>query len=441
MVFSRFIWAILAFVVTISMTAVLLGLSLQQASFPIRSSLLILILIMETALLILYLTRIRRDLLRLVQALRNEDSMMQFRESRKDPYFSDIYQGFNSLIRDFRLVRSDRQAQQRFFEETVNHVPFGLLAFNSQGKVRMCNRAMLQLMERSEIRSLDDLGPRHHAMREILSHCKQGHEHLHHIALGQRRLHLIFLASEFILKGEAITLVSVRDISMEIDRNEQEAWHRIIRVLRHEILNSLSPIRLIAGSLGKRLDEENRLPEFREGLETIERRASGLSRFLDAYAQLYKTPEFNPESCHIPQLLEHVVELFKDGAALQGLALHSTCSHEGLQFLLDEKLSEQVLINLVKNAMESLSGQEGGEVYLEAYLKNGHLCIAVRDNGPGVAEEDRENIFIPFFSTREEGTGIGLSFSRHVMNLHRGQILLVSGAERGCEFQLHFPRR
>jgi signal transduction histidine kinase len=135
-----------------------------------------------------------------------------------------------------------------------------------------------------------------------------------------------------------------------------------------------------------------------------------------------------------------VVELFREEAARQGLALRSTCSHEDLQFLLDEKLSEQVLINLVKNAMEALGKQEGGEILLHARLADGHLHIAVRDNGPGISEEDRENIFVPFFSTREAGSGIGLSFSRHVMNLHRGRILLMPGTAGGCEFQLHFPR-
>ncbi len=136
MVFSRFIWSILAFVATIVGTSILLGIYLQKPEFPVTTSLLVVVLVLETFALVWYLTRIRRDLLKLINAMSNDDPTMQFSRVRRDPYFNAIHAGFNSLISDFRLVRLDREAEQRFFEETVNHVQFGLVAFNAKGEVK-----------------------------------------------------------------------------------------------------------------------------------------------------------------------------------------------------------------------------------------------------------------------------------------------------------------
>jgi signal transduction histidine kinase len=157
MVFSRFIWSILAFVATIVGTSILLGIYVQRPDFPVTVSILVLALILETIALIWYLSRIRRDLLKLINAMSNNDPTMQFSRVHQDPYFSAIHKGFNALIRDFRLVRLDREAEQRFFEETVNHVQFGLAAFNRSGDVKMVNQAFLELFGINTMASLSDL--------------------------------------------------------------------------------------------------------------------------------------------------------------------------------------------------------------------------------------------------------------------------------------------
>jgi PAS domain-containing protein len=159
MVFSRFLWSILAFVAIIVGTSTLLGIYLQKPEFPVTTSLLVVVLILETIGMILFLTRIRRDLLKLINAMSNDDPTMQFARVGRDPYFSAIHAGFNALIRDFSLVRLDREAEQRFFEETVNHVQFGLLAFNGQGEVKMINRAFLELFGLHALSRLDELSP------------------------------------------------------------------------------------------------------------------------------------------------------------------------------------------------------------------------------------------------------------------------------------------
>jgi nitrogen fixation/metabolism regulation signal transduction histidine kinase len=449
MVFSRFIWSILAFVVTIVGTSILLGIYMQKPEFPVTTSLLVLALILETVAMLWYLTRIRRDLLKLINAMSNDDPTMQFARVGRDPYFSAIHKGFNALIRDFRLVRLDREAQQRFFEETVNHVRFGLVAFNRKGEVRMINQAFLELFGLDKMAHLDDLVKVSADIPEFLKDFSPGRETLKKWELSGQSHHLIFLSSGFVLKGEEITLVSVRDISREMDQNELDAWQKLLRVMRHEILNSISPIKLIAGNLSDRLQpggkmqplgelKEEEIDDILTGLETIHRRASGLSVFLDAYANLYRTPEFKPGRTTLLPLLQRISALFKEQAEKQATTLELHCPDPDLEVDMDERMMEQVLINLVKNAMEAVQGQPNRSITLAAVKTKKGVDISVEDTGPGIPGEDLDNIFMPFFSTKETGTGVGLSFSQHVMRMHGGQIRVSSAPEKGSIFHLHF---
>jgi nitrogen fixation/metabolism regulation signal transduction histidine kinase len=449
MVFSRFIWSILAFVAAIVLTAIGLGIFMQRPGFPVTSSLLVLALILETATMVWYLTRIRRDLLRLINALLNDDPTMQFSRVRRDPYFNAIHAGFNSLISDFRLVRLDRESEQRFFEETVNHVQFGLVAFNEKGEVKMVNRALLELFDLPDMQKLSALKKVSEDLPEFLSSFSPGRETLKKMEIEGRWHHLIFLSSGFVMRNEEITLVSVRDISREMDQNELDAWQKLLRVLRHEILNSISPIKLIAGNLSDRLQSEGELialenlkeeeiTDIRTGLETIHRRASGLSVFLDAYTNLYRTPEYNPELSEVYPLLQRIRDLFKEQAEEQQTTLAVNCPDISLQLLMDERMLEQVLINLVKNALEAVVSRAIRHITLSASANFKSTVIAVEDSGTGIPKEQLESIFIPFFSTKESGTGIGLSFSQHVMRLHQGHIRVSSVAEKGSVFQLIF---
>lgn len=452
MVFSRFLWSILAFVAVIVGSSILLGIYLQKPEYPVTISLLVVALVLETVLLIRYLTKIRRDLLKLIHAMSNDDPTLQFTRVRRDPYFNAIHNGFNELIRDFKLVRLDREAQQRFFEETVNHVQFGLIAYNESGEVRMVNRSFTRLIGLDEISRLEDLNEVSEGLDTYLLQFAPERESLKKLTLPDGQHHLIFLASGFVLKGEKITLVSVRDLSREMERNELDAWQKLLRVLRHEILNSISPIQLIAGNLSERIQPDGELlplqqlqseevEEIKEGLDTIHRRASGLSVFLDAYSNLYRTPEFHPEPTDPAALLQRIEHLFKEEAGKQGTILTLHCDPGIGEVAMDGKMIEQVLINLVKNALEAVKGVKTRAITLRARTEPCEVILSVEDSGTGISQEDLENIFIPFFSTREKGTGIGLSFSQHVMRLHQGVIRVRSAPGKGSRFHLHFKQK
>jgi nitrogen fixation/metabolism regulation signal transduction histidine kinase len=451
MVFSRYIWTVLLLVVSIVATSVFLGIYLQKPGYPVTRSMLIAALALESIGLIYYLIRIRSDLLKLVHALRNEDPTLQFSREGKDPYFSAIHKGFNEIIRNFRLVRLDREAEHQFLLSMVEHIQFGIIAMDDQGAVKIANRSFLELFGLKSISAIDELEETSPGLPQIIHQLQPQEESLKQIRIGGETRHLIFLSSRYRLRNQQISMISMRDISREIDRNELEAWQKLLRVLRHEILNSITPIRLITHNLSETLHPGDKVnhpkeltseqtDEVRTGLETIHRRASGLSRFLDAYSNLYRIPEIHPQTVAVGALLHRVFSLFREqlGTKVENEVIH--LADRDMVIQMDERMIEQVLINLLKNSIEATSGKEKPQVRIVAETRAGNPLISVTDNGDGIREEDLENIFVPFYSTKQGGTGIGLSFSQHVMRLHHGQLKVNSKHGSGCEVQLLFPK-
>jgi two-component system nitrogen regulation sensor histidine kinase NtrY len=449
MVFSRFIWTTLILVLAILFTSVGLGFFLQKPAYPVTISLMIVLLVMETFFLIYHLFRIRRDLIRMTEALRNEDASVQFSKNSGDPYFSRIHEGFNDIIRNFRLIRLDREAEHHFFRATVDHIQFGMIAFDQDGRVEMVNRSFLELFQLDRIEGIGELGSVTEDLPRFLKHLPGTGEALKRIRMDGHQHHLIFLASGFRLMQQEITLVSVRDISREIDRNELEAWQKLMRVMRHEILNSITPIKILAGNLANVIQpgegipplgnlSESELADLREGLGTIHRRATGLSGFLDAFSNLYRSPEPRLEKVQVPAMLRRIHALFREQFIQDGVTCRVECAEPGLAMDMDEKMVEHVLINLVKNALQAMQTGQEKILVLSGNRAGSDLVIGVRDNGTGIPADRLDSIFIPFYSTREGGSGIGLSFSQHVMRLHGGYLDVHSEPGKGSTFRLVF---
>ena len=452
MVFSRFIWTILTLVVLIALTAVGFGIFLQKPEYPVTSSLLMVLLVAESLFLFYYLTRIRRDLLKLVHALRNEDPTLMFKKEAGDPYFSEIHRGFNEIIRNFRLIRLDKEAEHQFFKATVDHIQFGIIAFNEKGEVEIVNDAFLDLFRIERISQLDSLSGVSEELPDLFKKLSQKKESLKQIQIAGRLHHLIFLASRFKLQKQEISLISVRDISREIDRNELEAWQKLMRVLRHEILNSISPIKLLATNLSEMLQPEGKMipltrlkereiEDIKTGLDTIHRRATGLSIFLDAYSNLYRVPDLQLKPALVQDLLDRIALLFKEQFNKGKISFSILCNDPELKIEMDERMIEQVLINLVKNSLDAVKEKKDRSIDLYAEVRDRLPVIGVKDNGEGIPTDQLESIFIPFYSTKEGGTGVGLSFSQHVMRLHYGQLKVNTSPGLGTDFQLVFPQK
>ena len=237
------------------------------------------------------------------------------------------------------------------------------------------------------------------------------------------------------MAGEVERLYSIENLSGELSARESSAWRNLIRVLTHEIMNTLTPITSLAQTTVEMLDDPDSAADIRAAIETIGRRSEGMIRFVSRYRELLHVPDPKAEDVSVLELLQNVATLLQP--SMEDIEISITVVPESLEIFADRQLIDQVLINLVKNAGDALAGTAEPRIALAGKLNMGRVIVSVADNGPGIHEDDIDQVFIPFFTTKREGSGIGLSLSRQIMTAHKGDIALDSGPE-GTTFRLVF---
>ncbi len=449
--YSKYTFILIAQAILLSLTALAFYWSLQQEFMTGTSIGLGLLWLVELVLLLLNFWRLRRDYQRFVDAIRYEDMSLSFKRERKDAFFKDLHSGFNEIINDFRLVRKEKEADRQFFEICIEKSASGLLAFQSEGRVLLQNRALLEILGCSKLKSVKELKKVDRDFPDLLMSMQHGEEQSLKIptASGQRDIKIA--ASRFKQEEQSIHLFSFQDISRDIYASEVESWQKLIQVLRHEITNSISPIRILSTSLIKLTEQEGRilLPEeiepvhlenVNKGLRAIQKRTKGLGGFIESYRSLTKIPEPELKQFEASAFVERIVSLFEQTMEEKGINLSIHLDERNSLLYTDEHLLEQVLINLLKNAIEALEEHPDPKlaIYLTAERENHQFVL--EDNGPGISQELQSRIFVPFFTTKKEGNGIGLPLSRQIMYRLKGQLLVGSEPGKGSRFRVEFPR-
>jgi signal transduction histidine kinase len=330
-------------------------------------------------------------------------------------------------------------------------VSVSLLCFGTEGEVKLMNQAAKELLDRPFMSHVDILKRVDPVLLEKIKALENGQRALVKVVIKDELRHIALQAKEFKLQGVAYKLVSLQDIRSELDEKEVDTWQKLIRVLTHEIMNSVTPIisltkvinLLMTGEDGQRKDlreiDAEDADDMLNGIRTIESRSKGLLHFVHAYRSLTKIQKPKFGRVHAKAILEQVVTLLKPELERRNITVHCQGLPDYPYIQADAELIEQVLINLVKNAMEALEGREHGRIELTAgKYQDERYFIQVKDNGPGIDEEYIDRIFIPFFTTKRKGSGIGLSLSRQIMRMHKGSINLYSSPEEGTIFTLVF---
>jgi len=392
--------------------------------------------------LIYYVQKINRELSLFLEAFRHRDSTIKFREYGKNTSFGKLYKEFNNIIDEFSRSRTETEAEHLFFENTIRHVGVGLLAFDEKGKVELQNQAFHNLLGTRELQSVwllnaiqSDLGSR------IIS-LRNGQQILVKLVKEDKILQLSLKATKFILQGKQVTLVSFQNIKAELDAGELEAWRKLIKVIIHEIMNSVGSINILSSSLLQIWNKNVELSSVREdslqGLNAIKRRSHGLSRFVELYRDLYKVPEPIIKSFKWAELVSQIEILLGSQLQERGITFRCEVSPPDLTMHGDERLLEQVLINLIQNAMDALKDRPNPKIHLRVFRDRDNLYCEVEDNGTGIGNTESEQIFVPFFTTKDDGSGIGLSISRQIMRKHGGQIEVYSEPGKFTRFSLIF---
>ncbi len=385
-----------------------------------------------------------------LDSIRFDDLSQSFKTESNDPSVQKLHTELNEALAKLRTTRKEKDSEYQFFKNIVQHAAIGLLTFKKDGSIQIINSAARRMLRIVKADRLDDLKGVSEELVETFQKLKTGGRELVRIKFGDESLQLSVYVIELTLRDEEVKLVSMSNIQSELEEKEMEAWQNLVRVLTHEIMNSVTPISSLAGivedDLKHRIDNQSETPLKKEeladmylSLQTISKRSAGLIRFVKEFRNLTHIPKPKLADVSLKELLDEMALLHKKELADHNITIKTEVMPSDMIIHADKTMIEQVLINLIKNAIQSFDEQTDKVIELKGYhSEKGNAVISVKDNGAGIDVEALEKIFIPFFSTKKTGSGIGLSLSKQIMRQHEGNITVKSKLGEGTEFLLRF---
>ena len=436
-------------VVFLALTAIAMAFSLAYQWY-FTMGLCALALIIQVFSLITFINSTNRKIAYFFDAIKNEDFTLRFPEGVTIESFKELNRSLNRVNGLIHEVHLQLQIREQYYQEILKQASIGIMTFNSKGHILFANPTLEQLLDYTPLNHIKQLKQVDEKLYEIFRDFKPFQRKLFQLANEREQTQLALKSSPLKLDGQELLLVVAQDIHKELDEKETESWVRLIRVLTHEIMNTITPITSISDSIikyyrkGGKITpleelEESQIKNTLKGLEVIKEQGGDLMDFVQSYRSLLHVPDPNKSIVKGKALLEKIDVLMSARLTEGRREFKTACSPANLEFYIDEKQISQVLINLAKNALQSVESIENGRVLIVAGTdENGSKFIDVTDNGPGIPPEVMDEIFVPFFTTKSEGTGIGLSLSKRVMQLHGGNIQVRSIPHQETVFRLTF---
>ena len=447
MVYKRFSILVSIQAIGLAITPLLFYWLVSQDDTLVTSVTLIIVWVFQIGYLMYFVSKTNREIAGFLRSVVYRETAQKYDTERKGRGFTELYNSFNEVFTTIRESKIEKEAEHQYFQNTIKHVGIGLISFDSNGTIELYNRAASDILGVKGLRKIDDLDRLNPEISKILYRIRPQNPELVKLQIADETLQLSVKATEFKIENREIKLVSLQDIRSEMEAGEVDAWQKLIRVLIHEITNSISPITLLSTTLlnifkpgGKNIQanelNQKSVDDSIVGLQAIKKRSTGLKKFIESYNTFTKVPDPTCSSFSIQVLFSNLASLFKDD--LTEIEFKTMISPPELVLFADEKMVEQVLINLVNNSVYFLKGRKSAMIEISARKETDKTIIRILDNGPGIKPEEIENIFIPFYSTKEGGSGIGLSLSRQIMRLHKGMITAISKPDVRTEFILSF---
>jgi nitrogen fixation/metabolism regulation signal transduction histidine kinase len=393
----------------------------------------------------------QRDLTRFLEAVEHEDFAQTFSGKGLGRSFAALTSAYNAVLDKFRETRAEKEEHFRYLQTIVQHVGIGLVSFQMNGDVDLINAAAKRLLGVPYLKNIRSLSEKHPDLVKVLQAIRPGDRMLVKVNEEQETLHYVVQATAFVMRERHYTLVSLQNIQSELDEREMEAWQRLIRTLTHEIMNSITPIASLASTSHQILSsppftgdpdtayDREALDDLRNAVHTIEKRSKGLLHFVESYRKLTRIPKPTFQVFPVEAVFNRVHRLMRGKCVDHNIAFALSVEPQTLEVTADPELIEQVIINLLLNAIEALDGKSSAMIQLRGFLDaRDRVVLQVIDNGPGILPEAQEKIFIPFFTTKKSGSGIGLSLSHQIMRLHRGSLSVSSAPNERTTFTMRF---
>jgi len=395
-----------------------------------------------------FISQTNRKLTRFLESVKYSDFISGFANDNKlGKSFRELNTAFNEVLEAFRRARTEKEEHWQYLNTIVQQVRTGIISFDPEGRVQLMNANAKRFIGKINLKNVHELADKNPSLYQALMDVQSGKSTLY--KAGNEFL-LTLHATELRIRGNTVKLVTLQNIQTELQKQELEAWQNLTRVLRHEIMNSITPISSLTSTLREILEQDlikkedtyelkpEGADDLREGLTTIESRSKGLIKFIDAYREYTSVPQPKLKSIRIKDLIEKVAQLLRPEFKKTSIQFTYKSDSEYLTIQADEEMIEQVLINLIKNAIEALENVPDGKIVLTGTGNENVVTIEVTDNGPGIIPEAIERIFIPFFTTKKSGSGIGLALSRQIMQMHNGSLTVKSEPDVKTTFTLNF---
>ena len=363
-----------------------------------------------------------------------------------------LKEAYRVIVNEFQNIRIDKEVHYHYLKTIIEHIKIALLSFNDKGEIQFVNHSAKQLLNIKNFNHIKHIQNIDNSLYQLILNIQSGNSELIKIKIGQELMHLSVYATEIKLLKNRVKVVSLQNIKQELEFHELESWQKLIRVLTHEIMNSVTPISSLSSAINEFFDEireqqngltnipNEDLDDMLSSLKTIENRSKGLLRFVSTYKQLTRIPKPDFKQVNLIELVNHCYTLLKQNIIKNNITFNKDYPGQNQIIVsVDYDQIEQVIINLLINAIDAVKGRQQPEINIKIISnKTNHHQIIIRDNGKGIDAEELDKIFIPFYTTKKEGSGIGLSLSRQIMRMHKGSIHVNSEPGQGSEFILEF---
>ena len=403
-----------------------------------------------TVSLISYLNRTNKNIRFFFDSVRNDDSNLAFPVDNKSGSLKELHQSMNNVNQQIQHLKIENAQQEQYFQKILEHLATGIITYNHKGFILHANSTAKRLLSMDVLTHLQQIERIDKKLLLIIKNLKPFERHLVAINTKQGEIQLSLKSTSFGYDKNELIILSVQDIKHELDEKEVDSWMRLIRVLMHEIMNSITPITSLSKSLSNIYQPgekpvtpqditEKTIATTLQGLNVIKEQGKGLMEFVESYRKLTRIPKPEMKFFKVSELFSRVKLLADSIETGEKTEFSFIIDNSDLEIFADENLVSLVMINLIKNAVEANENNPQCKIKIEAGCdQNDHKEICVYDNGPGISKENLEEIFIPFFTTREKGSGIGLSISKQIMGAHGGTLKVRSMPDKETVFCMSF---
>lgn len=447
MIFKRYEWRIL-------LRVLLMFATLSVASFLLVKGWYIYLLLIFPVIIyqVFDLYRFHRktkdELDQFVESVHYRDFSRHFDVKHAPVEVQPLRKGFNEINTTFKVMSKEKETQYQYVQKILELVDTGILSYMEKtGEVVWMNESLKRMLQLPYLKTIHSLSKRDPELYKEIISSRPGENKIATAHPEKSSFKILLSATAFQTEGNIYKLIAFQNVNEALDETESKAWQKLLSVLTHEIMNSVAPISSLAETLKHRLqqsvpalnNDSGSVDDLELGIETIKRRSDGLLKFAETYRSLNKITKLNLKKIYVRDIFENLLQLMQPTLEQKNIELETILKDTDISLEVDTDLLEQVMINLMLNAIEAVKDKPDPRIILSAYTSTNHkTIIKVADNGNGMPDELLDKIFIPFFSTRKNGSGIGLSLCKQIMMLHKGNIHVQSVEGEGTAFLLQF---